>query len=42
MHLTIAGDFRRLALSTKSKIDGKYKPVKRAFKDLRSGIKDLK
>ncbi len=32
---------KMLAQSTKSKIDGKHKPVIRAFKDLRARIKDL-
>jgi prevent-host-death family protein len=30
-----------LAQSTKSKLEGHYKPVKKAFRDLRSQIKDL-
>ncbi len=30
-----------LAQSTKNKLDGHYKPVKKAFRDLRAQIKDL-
>jgi prevent-host-death family protein len=31
-----------LAQSSKSKTEGRYKPVKKTFRDLRSRIKDLK